>query len=215
MSIYHLTKLPKKEIQNPILLLMLHGYGSNEKDLFSFAQDLPENLLIVSARAPLSLGYESYAWYNIYFNNDESKFSDIPEAIIARDLIAQFIDELDEKYHFDKEKSMMLGFSQGAILSYAVALTYPKKIKNILALSGYILEDIIEQPTDKDSLSKLDFYCSHGKIDPVISINWARKSIGFLQNFSIKYLFCEYNVGHGVAPENFSDLKNWILQKIN
>ncbi len=46
---------------------MLHGYGSNEEDLFSFAQELPDELLIISASAPLSLGFGSYAWYNHTF----------------------------------------------------------------------------------------------------------------------------------------------------
>jgi phospholipase/carboxylesterase len=212
-DLYYLTKLPKNSIENPILLLMLHGYGSNEEDLFSFASELDENLLIISVRAPLALDFGGFAWYSINFTADQGKFSDIPEALEARKKIAEFIDQLDAKYHFDKEKSMLMGFSQGAILSYAVALTYPDKIKNVMALSGYVLPDIIQTPESLSNYNSLRFFCSHGTVDPVIPIEWARKSDAFLTQNQIKHEYHEYPVGHGVAPRNVSDMKDW-MQKI-
>lgn len=213
-DLYYLTKLPKKEIEKPVLLLLLHGYGSNEDDLYSFAYDLPEDLLVISARAPLSLGFGGYAWYSIDFSANQEKFSDVMEAIHAREMIVGFIDELQQKYHFDQEKSMLLGFSQGAILSYAVALTYPDKIKNVLALSGYVFEDIIEFSPDNEAIDSLRFFCSHGTVDPVIPIQWARNSMDYLKKNSIIHDYHEYPMGHGVSPQNFADLKEWIEKKL-
>ena len=87
-SLEYFIRQPKTTQTNPPLLIMLHGYGSNEEDLFSFAQELPDELLIISARAPLSLGFGSYAWYTIHFDASSSdKFSDIPEAKNALKLI--------------------------------------------------------------------------------------------------------------------------------
>ena len=212
-DLYYLTKLPKNSIENPILLLMLHGYGSNEEDLFSFASELDENLLIISARAPLALDFGGFAWYSIHFTAGQDKFSDIPEAIQARDQISEFIDQLDAKYHFDKDKSMLMGFSQGAILSYAVALSYPNKIKNVIAMSGYALPEIIQDHKNTSDYKLLRFFCSHGTVDPVIPIEWARKSDAFLTQNQIKHEYHEYPVGHGVAPRNVSDMKDW-MQKI-
>lgn len=189
---------------------MLHGYGSNEEDLFSFANDLPDELLIVSSRAPMKLDFGGFAWYSIHFNAGQNKFTDIPEAIEARELINNFIDELQEKYHFDNEKSILMGFSQGAILSYAVALTYPEKIKNIMALSGYLLPEIINSSNNLMAIQKLNFFCSHGSVDPVISVDWARKSIAYLKEKAIQLEYKEYPIGHGVSPQNFYDLKSWM-----
>ena len=213
-SLKHIVRKPKIATENPSLLLMLHGYGSNEQDLFSFAHELPDNLLIVSARAPLSIAFGGYAWYSIHFEADDDKFSDIPEAIQARDLLVKFIDELQDTYHFDPKNSFLMGFSQGTILSYALVLSFPEKIRNILALSGYVNEELILKPVDISLYKDLDFFCSHGNVDPVIPVEWARKTPGFLQNLNIKHEYKEYSVGHGVAPQNFIDLKEWINKHI-
>src|SRR5690606_10184042 len=155
---------------------MLHGYGSDENDLFSFASELPEEFFVVSVQAPYKLQPYGNAWYAINFDAEQGKWSDDNQAIESRDLIANFIDELSTKYSFDKNNVTLLGFSQGTILSYAVALTYPEKVKNVVALSGYINPNIITLKPNKDSYKHLDFYCSHGSVDQVIPADWARKS---------------------------------------
>ncbi len=214
-SLKHLIRQPKTPKKNPALLLMLHGYGSNEQDLFSFASELPDELLIVSAQAPMSMGFGQYAWYTISFGADDTKFSDIPEAIHARDLIIQFIDELQETYHFDPKRSFLMGFSQGTILSYAVTLTAPDKIKNTLALSGYINEDMILLSENKEELKELSFFCSHGSVDPVIPVEWARKLPKQLDNYAIEHVYKEYYAGHGIVPANINDFKSWINKRLS
>ena len=110
LSLEYQIRYPKKPIKNPSLLLLLHGYGSNEEDLFSFASELPDELLIISARAPLTLGHGSYSWYTIHFDSNNGKFSDTDEAIEARDKIALFIDEVTLAYSVNKENIFLLGF---------------------------------------------------------------------------------------------------------
>lgn len=213
-SLEYLIRQPKTPQSNPPLLIMLHGYGSNEQDLFSFADELPEELLIISARAPLSLGFGSYAWYTIHFDAASSdKFSDIPEAKKALKKIDQFINEIIEAYDVDENNIFLLGFSQGTILGTAYALNHPHKIKHIAALSGYVNHELIEKPLEKESFKDLDFFVSHGSADQVIPVEWARKTGPFLEKLNIKYSYQEYPVGHGVAPQNFYDLHNWIKQR--
>jgi phospholipase/carboxylesterase len=210
LSLYHLVREPKvKQEKNPLLVL-LHGYGSNEEDLFSFAAQLPDEYIIVSARAPYSLPPYGNAWYAITFDNDMNKFSDDVQAVQSRDLIVKFIDELVEAYPVDKEKITLIGFSQGAILSYAVALTYPQHINRVAALSGYLNMDIVGKDIHTKDLSKLKFFISHGTVDQVIPVEWARKAPEFLKALGLQEEYHEYPVGHGVAPQNFYDLLNWL-----
>ncbi len=209
-SLYHLVREPKiKKDKNPLLLL-LHGYGSNEEDLFSFASELPEEYFIVSVRAPYDLQYGSYAWYAINFDADENKFSDHDQARSSRDLIAAFIDELILKYPVDRENVTLIGFSQGTILSYAVALSYPTKIKRVVALSGYLNKEILIEGFSKNDFSNLEMFISHGASDQVIPVDWARKAPSVLNDLGIETVYKEYPVGHGVAPQNFFDLKKWL-----
>jgi len=214
-SLEYLVRSPKIHIDNPPLLIMLHGYGSNEQDLFSFANELPDELLIISAQAPLSLGFGSYAWYTIHFNSsDASKFSDIPEAKSALSKIDQFIDEIIEKYKVNTNKIFLFGFSQGTILSTAFALNNPDKINHVIALSGYVNPELLKENYEQQNFSSLDFFVSHGSVDQVIPVTWARNTPEFLNKLGIQNSYQEYQVGHGVAPQNFYDLNSWIKERL-
>ena len=154
------------------------------------------------------------AWYTINFDANQGKWSDDEQAKQSRDLIATFIDEAIKHYPVNKDNVTLLGFSQGTILSYAVALTYPEKIKNIIALSGYINQDILPGDLNEKDFSHLNFYCSHGSVDQVIPVAWARQTPQFLESLKIKYQYNEFPVGHGVAPQNFFEFNDWLKDKI-
>lgn len=211
MSLYHLVREPKikSETKNPLLLL-LHGYGSNEEDLFSFATELPDEYYVVSVRAPYDLMYGSYAWYAINFDADQNKFSDLEQARKSRDLIANFIDDLLVKYPISTVT--LIGFSQGAILSYAVALSYPQKIQRVVAMSGYLNTEIATENYTQNDFSSLKIFASHGTVDQVIPVQWARQAQPELEALKIATVYKEYPVGHGVAPQNFFDFRNWLEQ---
>ena len=213
LSLAYKIKEPKVVLNKNPLLLLLHGYGSNEADLFSFAEELPETYYIISARAPYDMQYGSYAWYAINFDADQNKFSDNEQAKTSRDLIAKFIDDLIQKYPINANDVSLIGFSQGSILSYAVALSYPEKVQRVVAMSGYLNLDIVADDYLKNTLSNLKIFASHGTVDQVIPIAWARKTPAILENLGIAVTYKEYPIGHGVAPQNFYDLKNWLLEQ--
>ena len=215
-SLFHIVREPKIKLDKNPLLLLLHGYGSNEEDLFSFARELPEEYYVVSARAPYDMMYGSYAWYAINFDADENKFSDIGQAKLSRDLIVKFIDELIENYPINARKVTLIGFSQGSILSYAVALSYPEKVQRLVAMSGYLNTEIAVEGFEKNDFSPegsgLKIFVSHGTVDQVIPVEWARKSPAILANLGIPCVYKEYPIGHGVSPQNFYDFKSWLQQ---
>ncbi len=211
-SLYHLVREPKIKLDKNPVLLLLHGYGSNEEDLFSFANELPSAYFVISARAPYDMMYNSYAWYAINFDADENKFSDIEQAKVSRDLIATFIDELIEKYPIDKNNVTLIGFSQGCILSYAVAVSYPQKVQRVVAMSGYFNQEIAVDNYKTNMLSSLKIFASHGSVDQVIPVDWARNSVPKIKALGIDIVFKEYPVGHGVAPQNFFDFKDWLTK---
>ena len=213
LSLYHITR-PSSIKENAPALIMFHGYGSDENDLFSFASELPKELFIISVRAPYKMQPFGNAWYAINFDADKRKWSDDDQAKESRDKISSFIDEAVENYPIDKNNITLLGFSQGTILCYAVALSYPEKIRNVIALSGYINLDIIAENFQSNDLSKLSFYCSHGSVDQVIPVEWARRTPEILKKIKVDYVYEEFPVGHGVAPQNFFSLKSWLKNKI-
>jgi len=206
----HNYRPAKNASENSPAIIMLHGFGSDENDLFSFAGELPEKYAVISLKAPIRLEPYGNAWYNIYFDNSQGKFSDDEQAIASRELVSKCIDEVIEKYKVDKNNITLLGFSQGTILSFAIALCYPEKIKNVIGLSGYINEAILKEGYAKNDFSNLKIYTSHGSVDQVIPVQWARKTEPFLKNLNIDCKYSEFPVGHGEAPQNFYELKSWL-----
>jgi len=192
------------------VIILLHGYGSDHNDLFSFAPYLPKTHHIIALKAPLAMPGQGNAWYSIYFEAGDSKFNDIPQALAARDQVVQCIDVIIDTFNADPKNVTLIGFSQGTILSFAVALSYPKKVKNIIALSGYISQDMLTSGYEKNDFSHLNVYTSHGSLDQVIPVSWAQKTPGFLKELNIECSYSEFAVGHGVAPDNFHEFKAWL-----
>lgn len=214
LSLYHLTKEPVISREKSPVIILLHGYGSDARDLFSFAAELPKELLVISAQAPYPMPPYGNAWYAINFDSTQGKFSDNVQAVKSRDLILKFIDEVIANYPADPDNITLLGFSQGTILSYAVALSHPEKIKNVVALSGYINEEIMGEGYRNNDFSNLSVYASHGSQDQVIPVSWARKNPQILKDLGVDHVYSEFGVGHGVAPENLQELTTWLKAHI-
>jgi len=214
LSLFHLIRPSSLKEEKPPVIFLFHGYGSNEDDLFSFAPELPEKLCVISARAPYPMQPFGNAWYTINFDASFGKWSDEEQAKTSRDKIVHFIDEACEAYQLDADNITLLGFSQGTVLSYALALSFPDKIKNLVALSGYIDENIlVENYTEKDHRN-LRVYSSHGQVDMVIPPEWAQRASPFMKKLNIDHVYEEFPVGHGVSPQNFHSFKKWLEERI-
>ena len=214
LSLEHLIRPAKVIDSTTPVLFMLHGYGSNEEDLFSFASELPEELFIISVRAPYDSEPYGHAWYAINFDAQNGKWSDDEQAKTSCDKMLSFIDEACDAYGLNKENITLLGFSQGTILSYAIALSYPEKIKNVIALSGYINEGILAPGYGNKDHSNLNIYASHGQVDQVIPLEWAQRAPAFLKKLGVEHRFEEFPAGHGVAPQNFYSFRTWLENKL-
>ena len=190
------------------IIFLLHGYGSNEEDLFSLKEFIPSNHIIISLRAPISIGFNSYAWYSINFENNIDRWINIDEAINSKNIIINDILLHVEDLGFKNKKVSLLGFSQGAILTWSLGIEYPCLIKKILPLSGFYHSEITN--FNSNSKFKLECFSSHGIHDPVIPISWARKGIEFLKKDNINIVFREYKSGHEINNENLRDIIKWL-----
>jgi len=214
LSLHHLIRASNLKEGKPPVIFLFHGYGSNEEDLFSFAAELPEKCCVISARAPYPIEPFGNAWYAINFDASYGKWTDEVQAIASRDKILTFIEEACEAYQLDTSQVSLLGFSQGTVLSYAVALSYPEKIKNLIALSGYIDEKVLIEGYSEKDHSALNVYASHGQLDMVIPPEWAQRAPAFIKALNIDCLYEEFPVGHGVSPQNFYSFRKWLEDKV-
>ncbi len=210
MELQYLVREPENITSETPVLFMIHGYGSNEEDLFSFVPTLPENWLVVSFRAPLQSQFEGYSWYDIDFM-DKDKFVDVPQATEALNAILNSIKDVRERYQIVEGPTHLCGFSQGGILSYSLALTYPQLFSKVAILSSYLEEKLLTNITkEKKKLQNLGFFISHGTDDAVIPFEWARKGADLLYDMSAYFSFREYMSGHGVNQKNYMDLMDFF-----
>jgi len=207
----YLHQAPIETSENSPILFLIHGYGSYEGDLFSFAQYLPKNYHIIALRGPIVLAEGSYAWYTITFDEDMNKWSNDEEGIQSRNLIISNIEHHLKRLNSSKKNVDLLGFSQGAILSWSLGMSYPKSINRIMALSGFYNPKLDQESSE----SKADLKCfsSHGIIDPVIPVAHTRIGINNLREKGVSVAYKEYDAPHTISPDNFRDLLQWLQSK--
>lgn len=210
MNLDYIVREPENITSATPILFMLHGYGSNEQDLFSFRETLPKDWIIVSFRAPRDTQFEGYSWYDINFNDPEH-FIDVPQATESLNAVLESILKIVNNYGLTESKVHLCGFSQGGVLCYALALKYPELFTNIACLSAYTEEKILDGIVkDKKKLEKLRFFVSHGTDDAVIPIDWGRKAAELLYDLNCYFTFREYMSGHGVNQKNYMDLMDFF-----
>jgi phospholipase/carboxylesterase len=215
LSLVHVARPPRALVDGkPPLLLLLHGVGSNERDLLSFADVLDPRLLVLSLRAPLVRGPESFAWFTVEFLPTGFKID--PEQLRAsRDAIVRFLGEAVEAYDVNPERVYLLGFSQGAIMALTTALSTPAPIAGIVPLSGRIPPEVLPWMAPKEQLAGLPVLMIHGTRDAVIGVSHARQAYDILRELPVALVYQEFEMGHEVTPRVLKVVLGWLKARLD
>ena len=213
LSLPHLTHFPaspsaEADAVYPTILA-LPGRGSNESDLIGLAQYLPQKFLWISPRGSFPLGPDSYEWFQI----TQIGKPDPTRLANALNTIDSFIDEAISNYPVDSNQLYLLGFSQGSIMSMSYALTKPQRIAGVIAQSGYIPHESGLQ-IDEAGIKNKPFILTHGIQDPMLPVDWARRSRDTLQKLGTDLEYHEFNMGHNVSAESLAVINRWLEKQI-
>lgn len=200
----HLTR--RGEGDRPPLLVLLHGYGSNEADLFGLESYFDARYTIVSARAPSTMGRGAYAWFPLAFSEEGPVVLDPAQAEASRQTIADFIGFCHGEYATDPTRVLLVGFSQGAILSAAVALTRPELVRGAVLMSGRILPESAENAVLPNGVKYL---VVHGIHDPVLPVKHGRESKETLERLGLAPVYREFPMAHQVSDESLELVTSW------
>ena len=218
LSLTHLIREPTREVATgppPPLLLLLHGVGSNERDLMGLTPWLDERFFVVSARAPITLGYEAYGWFRFEFTPNGPVVSDPREAESSLRLILRFMDEVPKVYGVDPDRTYLVGFSQGTIMGLSVALTRPEKVAGVVAMSGRFPDAIRPQLAPPEELRGLPILLQHGTEDPVLPIHYGRAARETFDGLPVRLEYREYRMGHHVTQESLADASAWLTARLD
>ena len=190
-------------------LLLLHGRGADEYDLMGLEEGLDPRLTIVSARAPLSLG-RGFMWYDLSHLGE-------PDAMTMQSSLEQlrlFIKSVPGAYHIDPERIYLMGFSQGAIMSAALALTDSVSVRGVIMHSGYVPVDYL-MGVDPAGLRDKPFFVAHGKYDDILPVTLGRDAAEYLAEHKARLTYQEYPIGHTISEESFYDLSEWLTAQLD
>jgi len=193
----------------PGLIVLLHGIGSNEDDLFQLKDNLPQGYVIVSARAPYMLSPGRYTWFELAHNLGKPVIN-AEQAEKSRLVINTFITQLTERYDIDPSNIYLGGFSQGGIMSYSVGLTLPHKVKGIFILSSRLLPEVKPLIKGRALLEQLRVFIAHGKGDNVLPLHYAHEATTYLKPLLPLMEYHEYDLEHRIGKQELADLKSWL-----
>lgn len=213
--IYKVNKPALISKKTPVLI-MLHGYGSNETDLFDIAKTVDERYIIFSLRAPYPLKDGGFSWYDLQFLPNQQFTHNYKEAKQSSKKILSFISNACKIFGVDSSQVFIMGYSQGTIMAYDVALSSPKKIKGVVALSGLLLEETKLLKTDWTKAINVKFFIAHGYSDNVIKIAEADKVNTFLKlKKVIDVTYKNYEMPHAIMGDELNDIKKWLKKVIS
>jgi phospholipase/carboxylesterase len=188
-------------------LVLLHGRGVDETDLFPLLDELdPERRLLgATPRGPLTLPPGGSHWYIV----ERVGFPHLETFMQTFEVLTAWLDAFAEETGVPLERTVIGGFSQGAVMSYALALGAGRPSPaGLLAMSGFIPEvDGFELDLQRPGLP---IAITHGTLDPVISVQFARLARQRLEAAGNRLLYRESPVGHGIDPAVLPDLRAWL-----
>ncbi len=193
---------------NAQLIVMLHGYGSNEWDLYALKEHLPGAYYPVALRGYIDTPFGGYAWYPLYVDASGTFSVNEKEMLQTARKLIEDLNEIRRKFGFSAPLNL-LGFSQGSIMSYLLMSLRPELFHQIIAFSGYIHEPVMNDP-GADEVKHLRVFASHGIYDDIIPIERAEKVPEWLKKHHIEHTFKVYPSAHNLIPENIKDAMHFL-----
>ena len=195
------------------LLVLNHGRGADELDLLGLADvlDPQQRLLVVTPRAPLSLpGMPGYHWYVVprVGHPDPASFA------ASVDALGALHDALWERTGLGPDRTILGGFSQGTVMSYALGLHGERPAPaGILALSGFIPTVVGWEPS-LDDREQLRVFIAHGRRDPLIGVEFARDARELLSGAGLEVDYHESDGAHQIDAAEARAAAGWIAQTL-
>jgi phospholipase/carboxylesterase len=196
-------------------ILTLHGRGANAFDLLGLAPYLCNGkFLMICPQGPLETpigpGAFGYAWYPMSMGGPP----DIGAILSSRDKLQIFLDECLARYPIDTKKLVVLGFSQGGVMAYSLALSNPERFAALAVLSSWFPKELMPELAIKEAVQSPPTLVQHGTQDQMIEVQRARDSVEQLRALRVPLTYREYDMGHEISGKSLSDLSAWLEEKV-
>ena len=195
------------------LVVLLHGYGSNERDLLGLVPGLPEEFTYASLRAPVPMGYGAYTWFDL--DVERLAYSSAAARTAVEDLW-EWVASVKDQH----SSVTLLGFSMGMAMATSLLRTRPDEFAAVVGLSGFAVDprgsDELQGYFDDETLkaTKVPFFWGRDQEDPIITSDrteythqWATQTVKLT-----KVLYP--GAGHGVVPQEISHVNEFLTYTV-
>lgn len=207
-------RTPQGDLAKYPVLIMMHGYGANEGDIFELVQFVDKRVLVAAPRAPLTVSNDprgSFCW----FTSTRVGTPTAQEFADAVALVKSFIEGLEEASGFplDYNQVYVGGFSQGGGMTYLLTCAHPEMIAGAIVHSGF-LNDPAPIPLNWEGISGKPFYIVHGTNEDVLPIERGRAAMEQVKAKGADVTYEEYPIKHESTPETRQALAAWLDNRL-
>jgi len=179
-------------------LILLHGWMGDENSMGVLARNLPSDIALLAPRGIFRVPEGGYSWREIrpgtWGQAALEDFRPTAEGLVA------FVDGWAAFAGMDLDKFDLMGFSQGAAMTYTLALLYPQRIRQMAALSGFIPEGG-QFESSLPYLQAKHVFISHGRKDEMVPVEQSRKAVVQLEQAGALVTYCESDTGHKISKD--------------
>jgi phospholipase/carboxylesterase len=210
LSLHHIYIPPRLLAQDSSpAIFLFHGLGSDEYELLALASDLPDELAVISVRAPFPYEIGGYKWYD-----RDPTFNLNPTAVAEiSGRMGEFLAGAVEEYPIDAERLYLFGFSMGSVVAMTTMLAVPDRVAGAIALSGFLPEDNGNHYQVSEARGK-PIFVGHGIQDPVVPIAMGRAARERLLEYGVDLTYREYPVEHTLSEEEWADVRAWLASRL-
>ncbi len=203
LNLIHRSRLPASISSPAPAVVMVHGWLGNENVMWQFEKTLPSGVIAVSPRAPFEVG-GGFGW-----NLPSPGGRGVGVEGESLSALREFVSRLPEVYPVDPSRIVLMGFSQGAAMGYALALSEPALIAGVAALAGF-LPDQGRQWIAPGRLAGKPVFIAHGAEDTAVPIEAAVSAREAMSTCGADVTYAEYPTGHKMNAQGMRDLKAWL-----
>jgi len=194
------------------LLILLHGWTGDENSMWVFARSFPEWVAVLAPRAPYPAPEGGYTWRAITPGTWGLPMVD--DLRPSAEALLGFVEAWSGSIGLDAHQFDLIGFSQGAALSYMITFLHPTRIRVLAALSGFLPRgtEVLLTP---HHLTGKPVFVAHGRQDDMVSVELARQAVSRLEESGALVRYCESDGGHKVSKECLGGMKKFFTSQYN
>lgn len=196
----------------PWLLVLMHGVGSNERDLFGLAPHVPPNFHVLSLRAPNVMGPSSYAWFEFGVMPSGERVINEAQEVASRETLVELVTSAAQQLAIPSERVVVGGFSQGGIMALSLLLTQPALLKGAMVLHSRLLPQVLPFVALPGALQGRQLWVSHGTRDQVIPLANAHATRTFVKTLPLGLQYAEFPNAHEITADELAQAMEWLGQ---